>query len=123
MFKNLLNSLHKTFGGQEIYIPDAIYPLVKDWMDKTYFGHKTPAMAHIKWKGKLLLPYDEADILTAYQTCPIHVPERILEKSIVIETSLDPYTQPEPQRVKKPKPVPAPQTTTRKTVKRRVLRW
>ncbi|MHA1962758.1 MAG: hypothetical protein ACW99U_21425, partial [Candidatus Thorarchaeota archaeon] len=114
--KKLLRELHSTFSGTEIYIPDAIYPLVKDWMEKTYFGHKTTGMAILKWKGKILIPYDETDVLTAYQTCPIHIPERILEKSIVIEASLE-ETATHTQEVVKPKP--KPQGPTRRIIKKR----
>ncbi|MHA2047873.1 MAG: hypothetical protein ACW99G_24075 [Candidatus Thorarchaeota archaeon] len=116
MFKKLLRELHSTFSGTEIYIPDAIYPLVKDWMEKTYFGHKTTGMAILKWKGKTLIPYDETDVLTAYQTCPIHIPERILEKSIVIEASLEDTITPTRKEVK---PKPVVQTNTRRTIKKR----
>lgn len=122
MFKGLMKKLHETYQGNEIYIPDAIYPLVKDWMERTYFEARVPDTAHLKWRGKILLPYDEENILTAYQTCPIHVPARILEKSIVIETSLE-MTYREEVVVPKPEIVVEEKKPTRKKIKKRRRRY
>ena len=105
MFKSLLRKLDKVYTGTEIYIPDAIYPLIKEWMEQTYFHHRTPGMTILKWNKKMLVPYDEEEVLKAYQACPIHLPERILEKSIVIEASLV-DTQPEPVQEEVVVPVP-----------------
>jgi hypothetical protein len=120
VFKVLLRNLSKVYQGNEIYIPDALYPLIKDWMERTYFDHKVPDTAHLKWMGKVLLPYDEEEVLRSYQLCPIHLPERILEKSIVIEASLV-ETAPEPVReeVKKERPKPKVKVSTYKPEKRR----
>lgn len=117
MFKVLLNRLAETYSGDIIYIPDALFPLVTDWLCKKH--NKDPrTVTRYVWRSKTLLPYDEEDILKSYQQCPIHVPERILEKSIVIEASL--LDKPEPvKEVKKPKP--KRQEVTRTTVKKRRL--
>ncbi|MHA2047536.1 MAG: hypothetical protein ACW99G_22375 [Candidatus Thorarchaeota archaeon] len=120
MFKILLRNLDKAYTGKEIYIPDAIYPLIKEWMEKTYFHHRVKPSANLKWNGKTLVPYDEEDVLKSYQSCPIHLPERILEKSIVIEASLM-EVAPEPVREEKKKERPKPQVkvSTYKPEKRR----
>lgn len=99
MFRPLLNRLWDIYHGDTLYIPDALYPLIKDWLEKSVLRTSLPAAALLKWKGKKIRPYDEEAILTAYQSCPIHVPERILEKSIVIVADL-PDEQPEPEPVR-----------------------
>jgi hypothetical protein len=104
MFKSLLRKLDKVYTGTEIYIPDAIYPLIKEWMEQTYFHHRTRPDVNLKWNKKILVPYDEGDHLKAYQACPIHLPERILEKSIIIEASLQDKPEPVREEVKVPKP-------------------
>ena len=120
MFKGLLRNLDKVYTGNEIYIPDAIYPLIKEWMEQTYFGHSTAGMTLLKWNKKLLVPYCEEDALKAYQKCPIHLPERILEKSIVIEASLvEAPTNPIREEVVEVIARPEPKQTGYKPVKRR----
>jgi hypothetical protein len=120
MFKSLLRKLDKVYTGKEIYIPDAIYPLIKEWMEQTYFHHRTRPDVNLKWNKKVLVPFDEEEHLKAYQACPIHLPERILEKSIVIEASLE-HTVVAEEPIEKPvsRPTPPRQTSTYKPEKRR----
>ena len=88
MFSKLLRQLAEVYQGEELYIPDALYPLITDWLCKRH--NKDPRQVQVyKWSGKKLVPYDEDKQLAAYQATPIHLPERILEKSIVIEASLE----------------------------------
>ena len=120
MFKSLLRKLDKVYTGGEIYIPDAIYPLIKEWMEQTYFHHRTRPDVNLKWNKKVLVPYCEEDALKAYQACPIHLPERILEKSIVIEASLpETYVEPVREEVVTPVQKPEVKTSTYKPAKRR----
>lgn len=121
MFSRLLRDLHEIYSGNEIYIPDALYPLVRGWFIQKYGqGQHISLSANIKYRGKVVLPYDEDKQLVAYQSTPIHLPERILEKSIVIEASLvQTEVAEEPVKKRTPRPSPPRQTSTYKPVKRR----
>ncbi len=116
MFRPLLNNLHKVYKGNEIYIPTAVYDLITGWLCQKH--RKDPKYVKTyTWNGKTLIPYDEDKALKAYQATPIHVPERILEKSIVIETSLEEIVKPEPVVEKEEKveePIESPTAGRRK---------
>jgi hypothetical protein len=96
MFTQLLDSLSREFSGTEMYLPDALYDMVKDWFCRKH--DKEPGnVVSFRYKGKFVKPYDETRVLRAYQACPIVVPERILEKTYIIECSIgDTQQQPEP---------------------------
>lgn len=99
MFKPLLDKLYSIYPGNIIYIPSAIYGLVTEWIEQSSLYRRSPVgFTEYRYNDKVILPYDEDEILKAYQSVPIHVPERILEKSIIIETSL--FTE-EPVKVEK----------------------
>jgi len=122
MFRPLLNNLHEVYSGNEIYLPTAVFDLVTGWLCQK--SNKNPRyVTEYRWKGKHLVPYDEDAALRAYQSTPIHVPERILEKSIVIETSLVEIEKPKPVRKEKEKvePIESPTAGRRRGTKQKAF--
>jgi hypothetical protein len=106
MFSPLLDRLHKIYTGYEIYVPTAVFALMEGWLrGRSRYSHNA-----FTWKGKEIIPYEEDKILEAYQATPIHVPERILEKSVVVEFSLEEPEDLEILREVKTEPVVKPQT-------------
>ena len=105
MFNSLLRELSKIYQG-DIYLPDPVYEMVKNWMSSSSMYGNTYASypQQIEYRGRKIFPYDEEKLLAAYQSTPIHVPERILEKSTVIEVSLEPRAIETPVEKKDVKP-------------------
>ena len=104
MFHKLLAGLHEAFPGEEMYLPEPLYQLVYKWLIAQ--GHIKGGKA-VKYRGKLVLAYDEDAVQKAYHLTPIHIPKRIMEKATIMEFSLDeilteeePVSQPaeEPQQ-------------------------
>ena len=123
MFRGLLDNLHKAYKGNEIYIPDAIYPLISEWYKSTFTIVSLVAgrMPVLEYNGKKLIPYDETAVSKSYQSCPIHVPDRILEKSIIIESSLVEYV--EPIREEKKEEIVEKVVPARKIIKQKKVRF
>ncbi|MHA2066264.1 MAG: hypothetical protein ACXABY_17980 [Candidatus Thorarchaeota archaeon] len=85
MFHKLLRGLHDAFPGEEMYLPDPLFQLVTKWMIAQ--GHIRGGK-QVKYRGKLVLAYDEDAVQKAYHLTPIHIPKRIMEKATIMEFSL-----------------------------------
>ncbi len=85
MFHKLLKGLHNAFPGEEMYLPDALHQLITKWMIAQ--GHIKGGKT-VKYRGKLVLAYDEDAVQKAYHLTPIHIPSRIMEKATIMEFSL-----------------------------------
>lgn len=86
MFHKLLKGLHSAYPGDTVYLPDPLYQLVYKWMIAQ--GFIVGSGKEVKFRGKLVLAYDEESVIRAYQLTPIHLPKRILEKATIMEFSL-----------------------------------
>lgn len=85
MFHKLLKGLHDAFPGEEMYLPDALHTLITKWLIAQ--GHIKGGKT-VKYRGKLVLSYDEDAVQKAYHLTPIHIPKRIMEKATIMEFSL-----------------------------------
>ena len=108
MFSPLLKDLDKVYKGDTIYLPEVVYDMVITWIKSqtrigVLIGYSVKGQVYT-YRGKRLLPFNEENMMAAYQSIPIHVPERILEKSIVIEVSLEPKSVEQPREEVKPEP-------------------
>lgn len=103
MFHKLLRGLHEAFPGEEMYLPEPLYQLVYKWMVAQ--GHIRGGKT-VKFRGKLVLSYDEDAVQKAYHLTPIHIPKRIMEKATIMEFSLDEVLteEPEPEQKEPEKP-------------------
>ena len=68
-----------------MYLPDALHQLITKWLIAQ--GHIKGGRT-VKYRGKLVLAYDEDAVQKAYHLTPIHIPKRIMEKATILEFSM-----------------------------------